>query len=325
MTPERWAQVKQVMQAALDVPEAERGAWLENASGGDAALRREVESLLTAHRNASGFLDGPAPLPEPPASPSLQPGTRIGPYRIVQSIGEGGMGTVYQALREDIGKLVALKVVKGGIESEFLLSRFANERRSWRTSSIPTSRKFLDTGLTGGGHPYFVMEFVDGEPIDVHCDAHRLDTRRRLELFLKVCAGVEYAHHHLVVHRDLKPRNILVTPEGDPKLLDFGIAKILEEDPLTGAPHAHRDRHAHDDAGVRQSGAGARRARQHVRATCIRWACCSTNCSPATRPTASGDGRRTRRRKPSARRSRRCPAPWCGAPSRPIRTAARRR
>lgn len=238
MTPERWAQVKQVMQAALDVPEAERGAWLENASGGDAALRREVESLLTAHRNASGFLDGPAPLPEPPASPSLQPGTRIGPYRIVQSIGEGGMGTVYQALREDIGKLVALKVVKGGIESQFLLSRFANERRILAHLEHPYVTRFLDTGLTGGGHPYFVMEFVDGEPIDVHCDARRLDTRHRLELFLRVCAGVEYAHRNLVVHRDLKPANILVAPDGDPKLLDFGIAKILEEDPLTGAPHA---------------------------------------------------------------------------------------
>jgi|SRR5271157_1447624 len=238
MTPERWAQVKQLMQAALDVPEAERAVWLETASAGDAALRGEVESLLAAHRDASGFLEEPAPLPGQPPSARLQPGTRIGPYQIVQSIGEGGMGTVYQALREDISKLVALKVVKRGLENEFLLSRFANERQILAHLDHPCITKFLDTGLTPGGLPYFVMEFVAGDPIDVHCDARRLDTRRRLELFLRVCAGVEYAHHHLVVHRDLKPRNILVTPEGDPKLLDFGIAKILEEDPLTGAPHA---------------------------------------------------------------------------------------
>ena len=238
MTPERWAQVKRLMQAALDLPEAERAAWLESACGGDAALRGEVESLLLAHRNASGFLDDPASLPEPAASPCLQPGTRVGPYRIVQLIGEGGMGTVYQALREDIRKLVALKVVKRGLESEFLLSRFANERQILAHLDHPNVTKFLDAGLTGDGLPYFVMEFVAGDPIDVHCDAHRLDTRHRLELFLKVCAGVEFAHHNLVVHRDLKPRNILVTPEGEPKLLDFGIAKILEENPLTGTLHA---------------------------------------------------------------------------------------
>jgi non-specific serine/threonine protein kinase/serine/threonine-protein kinase len=236
MTPERWAQVKRLMQAALDVPEAERGVWLETAAGGDAALRGEVESLLAAHRDASGFLDGPAPLPEPAASACLQPGERIGPYRIVQSIGEGGMGTVYQALREDIRKLVALKVVRRGLESEFLLARFANERQILARLDHPCITKFLDTGLTGDGLPYFVMEFVAGDPIDLHCDARRLDTRQRLRLFLKVCAGVEYAHRNLVVHRDLKPRNILVTTEGEPKLLDFGIAKILEEDSLTGAP-----------------------------------------------------------------------------------------
>jgi non-specific serine/threonine protein kinase/serine/threonine-protein kinase len=232
MTPERWAQVKRLLQEALDVPEAGRAAWLETAAGGDAALRAEVESLLAAHRDASGFLD------EPPPLPPLQPGARVGPYQIVQPIGEGGMGTVYQALREDIGKLVALKVVKRGLESEFLLARFASERRILAQLDHPNVTRFLDTGITSDGLPYFVMEFVAGDPIDAHCDAQRLDTRQRLLLFLKVCAGVEYAHHHLVVHRDLKPRNILVTPEGEPKLLDFGIAKIVTDD-APGGSGAH--------------------------------------------------------------------------------------
>jgi non-specific serine/threonine protein kinase/serine/threonine-protein kinase len=237
MTPERWAQIKQVLQAALDLPEAERSAYLETASAGDEALRAEVESLLMAHGKASGFLDAPAELTEP-AADHLPAGTQIGPYRVVQLIGEGGMGTVYQALREDIRKLVAIKVMKRGMESEFLLSRFANERQILAHFDHPYITKFFDSGLAGDGRPYFVMEFVAGRQIDIYCDDNRLGTRARLELFLKVCAGVEYAHRNLVVHRDLKPRNILVTAEGDPKLLDFGIAKIMEEDPVTGAMHA---------------------------------------------------------------------------------------
>jgi non-specific serine/threonine protein kinase/serine/threonine-protein kinase len=238
MTPERWAQVKQVMQAALDLPEADRRAYLESACGADEELRAEVESLLMAHQKASSFLDVPASLPEPLDSGYLAAGTRLGPYQIVQLVGEGGMGTVYQALREDIRKLVAIKVVKRGLESEFLLSRFANERQILAHFDHPYVTKFFDTGLTADGRPYFVMEFVAGQQIDVYCDANRLGTRARLELFLKVCAGVEYAHRNLVVHRDLKPRNILVTADGDPKLLDFGIAKIMEQDPVTGTLHA---------------------------------------------------------------------------------------
>jgi non-specific serine/threonine protein kinase/serine/threonine-protein kinase len=238
MTPERWAQIKQTMQAALDLPEPDRGAYLDRACAADDALRAEVESLLAAHNQASGFLDLAASPPKPPDPGYLAAGTRLGPYVLVQSIGEGGMGMVYQALRQDISKLVAIKVVKRGIESEFSLSRFANERQILAHFDHPYITKFLDSGLTGDGRPYFVMEFVAGQQIDVYCDERRLGTRPRLELFLKVCAGVEYAHRNLVVHRDLKPRNILVTPEGVPKLLDFGIAKILEEDPVTGTLHA---------------------------------------------------------------------------------------
>jgi len=236
MTPERWAQVKQILQNALDLPESQRGAYLDDTCRDDAPLRQEVESLLAAHADAGDFLDEPAPLPEDPEPESLPPGTRLGLYQIVQKVGEGGMGTVYQAIREDIRKLVAVKIMKR-TQSEFLLSRFANERQILAHFNHPYVTKLFDTGLTPEGQPYFVMEFVAGRQIDVYCDEERLHTRARLGLFLKVCAGVEYAHRNLVVHRDLKPRNILVTAEGDPKLLDFGIAKIMEEDPATGAIH----------------------------------------------------------------------------------------
>jgi len=236
VTPERWEQIKDVMHGALDLEEPERAAYLDKACLNDAPLREEVESLLAAHTDAGDFLDEPAALPELPAGDSLPPGTRLGIYQILQLVGEGGMGTVYQALREDIRKLVAIKVMKRS-QSQFLLSRFANERQILAHFNHPFVTKLFDTGLTAEGQPYFVMEFVAGQQIDVYCDEHRLNTHSRLELFLKVCAGVEYAHHNLVVHRDLKPRNILVTADGDPKLLDFGIAKIMEEDPSTGAMH----------------------------------------------------------------------------------------
>jgi serine/threonine protein kinase/tetratricopeptide (TPR) repeat protein len=238
LTPERWAQIKRILQEALELPSGERAAHVERECAGDALLRGEVESLLAADADAASFLDAPVDLALAPAETQLAPGQRVGLYQIVQLIGEGGMGSVYQALRDDIRKLVAVKVVKRGMHSDFVLSRFANERQILAHFDHPYITKFLDSGLTADGRPYFVMEFIAGRQIDEYCDEHRLTTRDRLRLFLKVCAGVEYAHRNLVVHRDLKPRNILVTPEGDPKLLDFGIAKILEEEPGAGTPTA---------------------------------------------------------------------------------------
>ena len=238
VTPERWAQIKRVLQGALDLPSAERPSYLDHACGNDTELRLEVESLMAAHAASEGFLDAPAALPSSPPPEHFAPGYTLGKYQIVQMIGEGGMGTVYQALREDIRKLVAIKVVKRSMHNEFVLSRFANERQILAHFDHPHITKFLDSGLTADGRPYFVMEFIAGRQIDVYCDEHKLSTRQRLNLFLKVCAGVEYAHRNLVVHRDLKPRNILVTEEGEPKLLDFGIAKIIEQDPATGTASA---------------------------------------------------------------------------------------
>ena len=230
LTPERWDHIKQILHSALELNAAERGAWLDRACAGDESLRREVDTLIAAHEQASGFLDTPIPVSDQP----LSPGRRIGNYQVVQLIGEGGMGSVYQALREDIRKLVAIKVVKRGFETEFVLSRFANERQILAHFDHPYITKFLDSGITADGRPYFVMEFIAGDQIDRYCDSHGLTTRERLQLVQKVCSGVEYAHRNLVIHRDLKPRNILVTEDGDPKLLDFGIAKIIEENPVTG-------------------------------------------------------------------------------------------
>jgi non-specific serine/threonine protein kinase/serine/threonine-protein kinase len=235
LTPERWAKIKSILHRVQEHTSAEQAKLLDLECGGDDDLRREVESLIAAEANAAGFLEAPAVSMPPPHAAQFAPGQRIGQYQIVQEVGEGGMGFVYQALREDIRKLVAIKVVKQEMRSGFGINRFFAERQILAHLDHPYVTKLLDSGLSTDGRPYFVMEFIAGEEIDVYCDRRRLSTRARLELFLKVCAGVEYAHRSLVVHRDLKPRNILVTADGDPKLLDFGIAKILEEDPLTGA------------------------------------------------------------------------------------------
>src|SRR5579885_1679782 len=196
LAPERWAQIKSVLNGALDAPPDGRAAYLDLACSNDTELRREVESLLAAHDEAASFLEPQiVPLRE-----GFERGDRLGQYEIVQLIGEGGMGAVYQALRQDIHKLVAVKVVKRSLHSDFVLSRFARERHILGHFDHPNITKFLDSGVTADGRPYFVMEFIPGEAIDSYCDTHRLTTRQRLELFLKVCAGVEYAHRNLVIH-----------------------------------------------------------------------------------------------------------------------------
>jgi serine/threonine protein kinase/tetratricopeptide (TPR) repeat protein len=239
MTPEEWQRVKRILDGALETAPDGRVAFLDRSCGGDRALRAEVESLLVSFTNAGAFIESPVTAltrPEEPENPSQ--GASLGPYRIVQLIAEGGMGAVYQAVRVDdlYRKLVAVKIVRHCIYGEYALKRFATERQILANFDHPSIAKLLDAGTTPDGRPYFVMDFIAGRQIDLWCDQHRLPVRDRLELFLKVCGGVAYAHHNLVVHRDLKPGNILVTEDGEPKLLDFGIAKILEEDPLTGAP-----------------------------------------------------------------------------------------
>jgi eukaryotic-like serine/threonine-protein kinase len=235
MTFDRLERVSEVLEAALGVRPAEREAYLDEACAGDAALRHEVESLLAAHEAAgTRFLERPpaSGRPEHDAGPPqpMQPGRLVGPYRIVDEIGRGGMGEVFRAVRADgqYEKRVALKIVRAGYGTSALLERFRQERQILASLDHPGIARLLDGGTTTEGVPYLVMELVDGMPIDRFCEARGLDIPGRLRLVLSVCDAVQYAHQRLVVHRDLKPDNILVTAEGAPKLLDFGIARLLD-------------------------------------------------------------------------------------------------
>jgi non-specific serine/threonine protein kinase/serine/threonine-protein kinase len=196
-----------------------------------------VESLLAANSGAGDFLVEPAVAwRDEPASPAgrdlLGAGAKLGPYTVIQKIDEGGMAVVYQAVRDDgeFRKLVAVKVLKPGMDTHFVLERFQNEKQILAHFDHPNIAKLLDSGSTPGGRPYFVLEFIAGQPIDTYCAENNLSIEDRLKLFQRICSAVEYAHQNLIVHRDLKPRNILVTASGDPRLLDFGIAKILSDD-----------------------------------------------------------------------------------------------
>ncbi|MGI9331596.1 MAG: protein kinase domain-containing protein [Gammaproteobacteria bacterium] len=209
----------------------DRQAVLERLCGGNMAMRAEVESLLAAADEAGAFLSvSPvaAPLDDAPRVP-CEPGQAIGPYRIVREIGRGGMGTVYLAERADgeFDQLVALKIVSARDGANLIANRFKDERQILASLQHANIARLLDGGTTRDGLPYLVMEYVDGEPIDIHCRSRALSLVERLELFVAVCAAVEHAHRKLIVHRDLKPGNIFVTAEGTPKLLDFGIAKLL--------------------------------------------------------------------------------------------------
>ena len=222
MTPERWGRVRQVFDHALALGAAERAAYVSAESDGDEELRHEVTSLLACATTTTHFAD-PAALP---ADAMLD--RHFGPYRVVRSLGFGGMGAVYLAMRDDdqFRRRVAVKVVRPELMDEQMLRRFHNERQTLAVLDHPNIVRLLDGG-TEDGVPYFVMDHVEGQPIDQYCESHKLSVAERLQLFRAVCGAVHYAHQNLVVHRDLKPGNILVTPEGVPKLLDFGIAKIL--------------------------------------------------------------------------------------------------
>jgi serine/threonine protein kinase len=253
MDSDRWRRVEALFAAVADLEPGERRERLAAARAGDPDLVREVERLLAHDGDAgasiaaavagaaehlagdAGRLAGAAgPLAGDPrtlhdASAAPLPGGRIGPYRIERELGHGGMGTVCLAARDDDAyrKRVAIKLMRASVPAA-LRQRFLAERRILAALDHPNIARLLDAGTTESGEPYVVMEYVDGRPIDVHCDQGRLPTRDRLELFRKVCAAVQFAHRNLVVHRDLKPGNVLVTADGEAKLLDFGIAKLLD-------------------------------------------------------------------------------------------------
>jgi len=234
---ERWKQVEEIFNAALDRPVGERGAFLTGACGDNPSLRREVEYLIDCYEQAGDFIESPAAYPDAPTHDEVvtlqldtMVGRRVGAYKLIREIGRGGMGAVYLAVRADnqFRQRAAVKLVKRGMDTDFVIRRFRNERQILASLNHPNIARLLDGGATDDGLPYFVMEYIEGIPIHRYCDTRRLTIAERLNLFRQVCAAAHYAHESQVIHRDIKPGNILVTEDGTPKLLDFGIAKILD-------------------------------------------------------------------------------------------------
>jgi serine/threonine protein kinase len=233
MDARRWLEVDRVFAEALEVPPAQRSAYLGAACAADADLQWEVERLLAADEHAAQFMEQQAgELSDLLAE--REDGKRLGPYRLLSRLGAGGAGTVYLARRDDeeYDRQVAIKILHAELEGTEANHRFLAERQILARLEHPNVARLYDGGSTEDGRPFLVMELVEGLPVDLYCDRHRLSVDQRLDLFRRICGAVEYAHRNLLVHRDLKPANILVTGGGEPKLLDFGIAKQLE--PLPG-------------------------------------------------------------------------------------------
>ena len=224
-----WEQVKELFTLALERDPAERSDFLRQACGEDNSLRAEIESLLSNFNGATTFLEDSPALDLFSALSPTAVGKRIGAYRILHEIGRGGMAVVYLAERADeqYRKRVAIKMLQPGTNRDEILRRFRNERQALAALDHPGIVRLLDGGSSEEGLPYLIMEYVEGVRIDVYCDTHKLSIAARLRMFGAVCLAVQYAHENLVIHRDLKPSNILVTREGVVRLLDFGIAKLL--------------------------------------------------------------------------------------------------
>ena len=228
---DHWQRLEELFHTALELEPAQRAEFLDRSCDGDAALRREVEALLNSSEKSWGFFQKPLQATAEQVSATAETSQQLGPYRIVRLIGEGGMGKVYLATRADklYEQQVAIKLVQTHVgRMGDLLMRFSSERQILANLAHPNIARLLDAGISPDGAPYLVMEYIEGVPIDKYVAANALSVRARLELFQTVCSAVEYAHRNLVVHRDIKPGNILVTTEGSAKLLDFGIAKLQQ-------------------------------------------------------------------------------------------------
>lgn len=253
MKAEWQARVDDLFNDALEVQEDQREAFLLSACGGDRTLMDDVRSLLSAHDRSRSFLDQPV-AGKIPASVAAhvtrdeiedelpRPGERVGAYRLVSLIASGGMGAVFRAVRDDgsFDREVAIKLIRGGPSSEAARRRFQRERQTLARLEHPNISRLLDGGTMPDGTPYLVMELIAGTPIDEFAAIHQLPPRERLELFRHVCDAVHFAHQNLILHRDLKPRNILVTTAGAPMLLDFGIARLIDDGTSGPSPEVTR-------------------------------------------------------------------------------------
>ena len=252
MDAEAWVQLNRLLDEALDVSPEQRAEWLAGLGSDDRVFRTRLAALL-AHApsvEASAFLSTLPGLDVTRAGsidePVDQPGATVGAYRLLREVGEGGMGTVWLAERTDgiVRRPVALKLPRGAWPRLGLFERMAREREILASLAHPNIARLYDAGVTPNGRPYLALEYVDGRPIDEYCRRQQLDVHARLRVFLQVVRAVAYAHARLIVHRDLKPSNILVTADGDVRLLDFGVAKLLEPESrqtaltaIAGRPH----------------------------------------------------------------------------------------
>ena len=231
MDQNRWKKIESLFEKAIELNERERIEFLKKECGNDDELFQEINSLLEADLKSHPIFDSPTPTIEIPENLKYE-GKIIGSYKVIKQIGLGGMGSVYLAERADgqFEQKVALKLIKPGNNSFEIIKRFQAERQILARLQHPNIARLLDGGITNEGLPYFTMEYVEGDPIDVYCDKNKLSIKNRLELFITVCNAVNYAHQNLIIHRDLKPGNIYITKDGRVKLLDFGISKVFTED-----------------------------------------------------------------------------------------------
>ena len=230
--PDHGEHVAALFEAAVSLDPAQRPAFLDRACGDDGSLRQEVEELLSADAAAGSFLRHPV-FDLPTADDSHASQRTIGPYHLLELIGQGGMGEVWLAeQRQPVRRRVAIKLIKVGMDTKEIVGRFESERQALALMDHPAIARVFEAGSTPEGRPYFVMEYVAGNPITAYCDKHKLTVRQRMELFIQVCEGVQHAHQKAIIHRDLKPSNILVCEvDGKPmpRIIDFGVAKAISQ------------------------------------------------------------------------------------------------